>query len=981
MDDGAVHNEIKGGFFLGAVIQGQYVTLHMPPQVRPTNKGLPPASPTFVGRRETARELHERLAPGDGDAGVTGNGDAGGTGSGDAGGITVLTGLGGVGKTELALQTARRALAEPDWFPGGVLYLDLSGYDDERRLSPEQALDSLLRYLAVPAEHIPPGRADRSALLRTVLDGYAEHGRRVLVFLDNADGPEQVHPLLPSDGATHVLVTSRHTLTFHLGERVYDLDCLDRDTGVEFIRRVVERSRPGDGRVAAEPAEAARIAELCAGLPLALWIATALLTEAPTRSLANLREALEDSQRRLDRLSRRTDKAVRAAFELSYRALSPEQTRLFLFLSLNPGPDVSTEAAARLLDEDPYDVQDLLDDLARAHLIGHGATYGRWNQHDLVRLFAHEKGNARARQDRALEAAGRLFDHYRQTTEAADTALDTEAENGENPGRFADLAAALEWLDAERANLVETVKVAHGKGRPDVSVALSYALARYLRRRRHLDDWIDVGMVAVAVHQEHGSGTGTASALNHYGAALAEVRRFEEARAAHQAAANLCMAADHPAGLAESALNLAGVWFEMGDPDMAARLYEAAAGLYERLGDDRGRRVALTNRATVLASVREFDRAMDDVIEAEALTAGETRTPAALVARGRVLAGKRRFAEAVELFREAAEIQRRRENPHGEAAALTDLGRLLIETWQLDEATEVQSRAAELYHSLGDRHGEAIARNSLGLCLQRTHRLPEAAAADEAAVEAFIDTRDRQGEGLARVNLGTVLTVLSRHDEAVEQLTRAVACLRACDDRHGEAIAQNHLGCALRRTAEFDRALEAHDRAVLLFRETRDRKSEADVLNNIGTCRRVMGQFDRAVRTHAAAAEVYREVGERHGEAEAEEKSAEALIEAGRNAEAAEAGARAVAIFETTEDRYGTAVAYTNLGVARVNLGHRAEAVAAFQRAIVLFRELDCEEQAHGAYINLTIALDLDETAERTGPKPPPPKPRVRPSW
>jgi hypothetical protein len=67
----------------------------------------------------------------------------------------VLAGLAGVSKTELALQAAHRANAGPGWFTGGVLFLDLFGYDDERRLSPEQDLDKLLRHLAVPVEHIP----------------------------------------------------------------------------------------------------------------------------------------------------------------------------------------------------------------------------------------------------------------------------------------------------------------------------------------------------------------------------------------------------------------------------------------------------------------------------------------------------------------------------------------------------------------------------------------------------------------------------------------------------------------------------------------------------------------------------------------------------------------------------------------------------------------------------------------------------------
>ncbi|MFE2721653.1 tetratricopeptide repeat protein [Kitasatospora sp. NPDC059327] len=962
MDDGSVKNTITGGFFVGTVIQSQHVELWLPPTVTPVTDGLPPAGATFVGRDRTARELHERLAPGP-------------AGAAAGGAITVLTGLGGIGKTELALQAAHRALAEPGWFPGGVLHLNLSVHDGEHRQSPEQALDTLLRHLAVPIEHIPETLESRSALLRTVLNGYAEHGRRVLLVLDNASGADQVRPLLPSNGATPVLITSRETLTFHLGERLYDLDVLDRDAGVEFIRRVLDTARPGDGRVAAEPAEAVRLAELCAGLPLALWIATALLTEDPARPLANLRAALEDSQRRLDRLSRRGDKAVRAAFELSYRALTPQQARLFLFLSLNPGPELSTEAAARLLDEDLYDVQDLLGDLARAHLIGHGAAYERWRQHDLVRLFAQEKGNARVEQDRPLDAAGRLFEYYHRAAEAAVTVLSPGDEDSDgDSGRFADRAAALEWLETERANLVGTVKVAHTLRRPTISVHLAFVLTRYLKLRRHLDDWIEVSTTAVALCRLSGSDEATANALNNHGAALAEARRFQEALGAHQAAADLYAEAGDRRGMAEAAGNIAGVCHRSGRSDLAVRLYAEVADLYRRLGDHHGLSATLTNRATVLSSLREFDEALDDLAEAAGATeaggpdGGRDEDAHSLVSRGRALAGKREFDEAVALFTRAAEIRRRDGDQHGEAGALTDLGSALFEAWRIDEATEANARAAELAHTLGDRHHEAITRNSLGLCLQRVGRLAEAVAAHTAAIDSFLATEDRQGTGLARINLGMALAASDRPHEAAEEHRRAAGVLRACADPHGEGIAQNHLGCALRRTGEFEQALAAHDRAVELFRQSRDRKSEGDVLNNVGVCRRAMGQHEQALASHAAATAVYREVADRHGEAEAAEKSAATLLDLDRFDEAARFGARAAEIFEETGDRYGTAVAHVNLGVALIGLDRYDEAVEASGKAVLLFRELDCGPQEDGAMQNLLYASSRRRSAT---PAPP----------
>ncbi|WP_437014184.1 AAA family ATPase [Streptomyces sp. enrichment culture] len=312
-------NQISGGVFFNAVIQGRDITVQLPPSITPALSGIPAVSPGFTGRDEELRKLLGLLAPGA-----------------QRRQPVLVTGLAGVGKTELAMQSAARARDEPGWFPGGVLVIDLFGYDPERRLAPEQALHNLLRALGVTGEHIPSDLQDRARLYRSVLAAFAEQGRRILVVLDNASTAQQVDSLLPTDGGTATLVTSRHILD--IGAHLHELAVLDPFASTELLRDALRQARgPADTRVDDDPEAAAVVADLCAGLPLALRIAAALLADAPARPMASLTERLRQSHTRLDELSRE-DRAVRTALHLSYRGLDDQHARLFRLLPLSPAP-------------------------------------------------------------------------------------------------------------------------------------------------------------------------------------------------------------------------------------------------------------------------------------------------------------------------------------------------------------------------------------------------------------------------------------------------------------------------------------------------------------------------------------------------------------------------------------------------------------------------------------------------------------------
>jgi hypothetical protein len=148
---GETRNTISGGIFFSAVIQGRDITVKLPPEIIPALSGLPSGTPAFAGRETELHTLLNVLAPRTEKAN---DGEAPGSSQAPTAVIAAVDGLAGIGKTELAIQAARAALHR-GWFPAGVLFVDLFGYDPARSLDPGQALEGFLLALAVPTERIP----------------------------------------------------------------------------------------------------------------------------------------------------------------------------------------------------------------------------------------------------------------------------------------------------------------------------------------------------------------------------------------------------------------------------------------------------------------------------------------------------------------------------------------------------------------------------------------------------------------------------------------------------------------------------------------------------------------------------------------------------------------------------------------------------------------------------------------------------------
>ncbi|HEU5107328.1 MAG TPA: NB-ARC domain-containing protein, partial [Micromonosporaceae bacterium] len=444
---------------------------------------LPADLPAFAGRSAELAALDRLLA-------------SAGTSAGTAAPV-VVSGGAGVGKTALAVHWAHRVAPR---FPDGQLYVNLRGFGAGAAMDPGEAVRGFLDVLQVDPARIPARVDAQAALYRSLLAG-----RRMLVVLDDARDSDQVHHLLPGAPGCFVVITSRTTLTGLVaasGAHPLTVDRLTDDEARELLS-----GRLGGGRVAAEPRAVDELVTACAHLPLALSIVAAHAVTRPRTGLSALAVDLADPRRRLDVLtsdSAHTD--VRRVFSWSYHSVSEPAARLFRCLGLHHGVDVTVATAASLAGVAPQRAARLLDELADTSLVvEHGP--GRYDMHDLLRVYAAELADVADPPERREAATNRILDHHVHTAGAATRLLGRSCGDpvvlgrpapGVTPETLDDQKAAKAWFEAEHRNVLVLVDHALATGRLTRACQLAWNVFDFLDRRGRWHDWLALGHRLVA---------------------------------------------------------------------------------------------------------------------------------------------------------------------------------------------------------------------------------------------------------------------------------------------------------------------------------------------------------------------------------------------------------------------------------------------------------------------------------------------------
>ena len=373
--------------------------------------------------------------------------------------LVTLTGSGGVGKTQTALQVAT-ALGEP----GTAGFVGLAPLSDPSLVS--AAIASALRVHEVP----------NRSLLETLLK-YLKN-RTLLLLLDNCEhvvmqASTVAYALLAGCPRVRILATSREPLRAS-GERTYRLPSLStpsRETAARLraadaaaygaVELFSDRARAVDHRFTLTDDNAPAVAELCRrldGIPLAIELAAAWVDSLSIRALAERLEARFRILAGGERSSLPRQQTMRATIDWSYDLLSAPEQRVFERLSVFAGGCMPASAQAVCAGEDvaAADVFNLISSLVDKSIViaDFDGIEPRYRLLESFRQYAREKLVDRGEHNLVAQRHALA---YLELAERFDRAYNTEFEGvwrGQSQRELDNWRTALQWALADRGDVV-----------------------------------------------------------------------------------------------------------------------------------------------------------------------------------------------------------------------------------------------------------------------------------------------------------------------------------------------------------------------------------------------------------------------------------------------------------------------------------------------------------------------------------------------
>lgn len=693
----------------------------LPPagQAPPPYHNLPLHLTTFVGREAESDELAKLIA----DPECR---------------LVSIVGPGGIGKTRLAVQVARRftdttaeggqpALQHPHTVPPaepaesslfeGVLFVPLNTVESTNGIITAIAEAGGIVFYS--------NESTRQQLLEYL------HERQMLLLLDNFEhllaSTDLIVDLLTHAPKIKILVTSREALNLQ-GEWLWTLGGLDvpeENVSEEHlwdysaVRMFVQSARRtlATFSLAEDYPHVVRICRLVGGMPLAIELAAAWLRVMPcaqiaeeiTRNAGFLTTRLRDVPER--------HRSIHAIFEHSWRMLSPSEQETFQQLSIFRGA-FDYRAAAQVAEASWLDLAALRDKSLLSVNSG-----GRYTLHELLRQFAESKlAESPAKKEALLDRFCVYFSNFmyqreraligpEQLQAAADIALELD-----------NIRTAWQWA-LQQGRLEDIHRSA------SALYFFCQLQSRFLEGAKSLQD---AQQCLDALPPGHQRDLALAQILCHQGWLCIRLGDFAKAAMVLQRSRDLCVqlgVQPHTLIYGDPAVPLAIVRHVQGDFPGALALATEALQREETHNPTPNVpfvHYALTTINLALGNYEEADRHISAASESARAVGNRWFLPYILNESGKVARALGDYAKAKALFQESYEIKREFDDPEGMAVALNHLGEIAHLQSDYERAQHFYTRAYEIYSEINDQGGLAASSRGLAVVASAKADLPAA---------------------------------------------------------------------------------------------------------------------------------------------------------------------------------------------------------------------------------------------------------------
>nr|WP_281063312.1 tetratricopeptide repeat protein [Leptolyngbya sp. Cla-17] len=487
--------------------------------------------------------------------------------------ISAISGMGGIGKTELAVQYAWEHLAQKT-YPGGVVWL--------------KAREDVATQIVLFARSLPMPQPHDDFELAEKVKFYWRNWQdaKTLVILDDVQNYGAIKPLLPVDPRFKILLTTRWRLQSPVQD--FEIKVLSEEKAIELLRAIVF-----DGRIDQQIDEAKRICQWLGYLPLGLELVGRYLARKPDTSLATLWQRLQDKKLNAKALKDAVPEmpailGVTAAFELSWDVLDELAQQLTALLSLFALAEIPwTLVEACLPEEDPEALEDRRDEsLVSLHLLVRTGQ-GTYQLHQLLREFFAAKRAEMAVDEEMKQAFCRVMSAVADQMPINPTRSQIE--------QFAPVIPHLkEVADTLHPWLTDADVI-----KPSTRIAQFYeGQAAYAEALPWYQHSLEIAETRLGAEHPH-----VATSLNNLAGLYQSQGRYSEAEPLYLRALAIYeqqLGADHP-DVATSLNNLAGLYESQGRTSEAEPLFLRALAIREQqLGADHPDVATSLNNLTLL---------------------------------------------------------------------------------------------------------------------------------------------------------------------------------------------------------------------------------------------------------------------------------------------------------------------------------------------------------------------------------------------